>query len=77
MPEVRTSSSESHSQPQQRARNFQRRQLEADTENLLKLATDLKEQVDKAPNGTSPVDVIRKADEIGKLARKIQQEAKR
>jgi hypothetical protein len=60
MPEAGTSSSESHSQRQQRIRNvYQPRQLEADTEKLLKLAADLKEQVDKAPKDTASVDVIR------------------
>jgi hypothetical protein len=78
MPEARTSSSESQSERQERTRNvYQRKQLEADAEKLLKLATDLKQQVDRTTKDSMSVDVIRKADEIEKLAHKIEQETKR
>jgi len=78
MPERRTSPSESQSQRQERVRNAsQRKQLKADAERLLKLATDLKAEVDKTTKDTMSVDVIRKADEIEKLARGIEQQMKR
>jgi hypothetical protein len=42
---------------------------------LLALVTDLKAQVDKSPaTNTLPVDEIRKADEIEKLAHSLKQE---
>ncbi|HTZ97330.1 MAG TPA: hypothetical protein VMB18_13080 [Terriglobales bacterium] len=51
-------------------------QLKRDTDKLLKLATELKEYVDKSNQDTLSVDVIRKSEEIQRLARSIKDEMK-
>jgi hypothetical protein len=69
---------ESHRADQQeKLRNTDRqKRLVADTEKLLALATDLKAQVDKSTKDTLSVDVIKKADEIEKLARSVKERMK-
>jgi hypothetical protein len=52
------------------------KRLVADTDKLLALATDLKEQVDKTTKDTMSVDVIKKADEIEKLAHSVKERMK-
>jgi len=52
------------------------KRLVADTERLLVLATDLKAQVDKSTKDTLSVDVIKKADEIEKLAHSVKERMK-
>ena len=52
------------------------KRLVADTEKLLALATDLKAQVDKSTKDTLSVDVIKKADEIEKLAHSVKERMK-
>jgi len=47
------------------------KQLQADTDKLLTLATDLKAQVDKSTKDTLSLGVIKKADEIEKLAHSV------
>ena len=62
---------------QARLRNDDRqKRLVADTEKLLVLATDLKAQVDKSTKDTMSVDVIKKADEIEKLAHSVKERMK-
>jgi hypothetical protein len=64
-------------QQQARLRNEDRqKRLVADTDKLLTLATDLKEQVDKSTKDTLSVDVIKKADEIEKLAHNMKDQMK-
>ena len=46
-------------------------QLKQDTEKLLKLSTELKEYVDKSNENILSLDVIKKADEIEKLAHSV------
>jgi len=59
------------------ARNNERqKRLVADTEKLLALATDLKAQVDKTNKDTLSVDVIKKAEEIEKLAHSVKERMK-
>ena len=54
------------------ARNAQRRkQLAQDTDKLLALATQLKEEVDKSNGSTLSVDAVKKAAEIEKLAKSV------
>src|SRR5208283_4351258 len=49
--------------------NLKRQQdLKKDTDKLLELATQLKQSVDKTDENTLSVDVIKKAEEIEKLA---------
>jgi hypothetical protein len=62
---------------QEKLRNNDRqKRLVADTEKLLALATDLKAQVDKSTKDTLSVDVIKKADEIEKLAHSVKERMK-
>lgn len=51
-------------------------QLKRDTDNLLKLSTELKEYVDKANENTLSLDVIKKAEEIEKLAHSVKDKMK-
>jgi hypothetical protein len=53
-----------------------RRQIAEDSAKLLKLATDLKAEVDKTSKDTLSLTVIRKADEIERLARGVKEKMK-
>ena len=60
-----------------RSRNTDRqKRLVADTDKLLSLATELKQQVDKTDKNTLSVDVVKKADEIEKLAHSVKEKMK-
>ena len=62
---------------QARNRNVDRqKRLVADTDKLLSLATELKQDVDKSDKNTLSVDVVKKADEIEKLARSVKEKMK-
>jgi hypothetical protein len=62
---------------QEKARSIDRqKRLVADTDKLLALATDLKQQVDKTNQNILSVDVIKKADEIEKLAHSVKERMK-
>ena len=62
---------------QAKSRNVERqKKLELDTEKLLSLATELKEQVGKTDKNILSVDVIKKADEIEKLAKSVKDRMK-
>ena len=50
--------------------------IKRDTDKLLTLATELKEYVDKTNENVLSVDVIKKADEIDKLAKSIRERMK-
>jgi hypothetical protein len=65
------------SEQQERSRNNDRqKRLVADTDKLLSLATELKQQVDKTNKDVMSVDVIKKADEIEKLAHSVKERMK-
>ena len=51
-------------------------QLKRDTERLFKLATELKDYVDKSNENTLSLNVIKKADEIEKLAHSVKEKMK-
>lgn len=51
-------------------------ELKKDTAKLLQLATELKEYVDKTDENKLSVEVIKKADEIEKLARSVKEKMK-
>jgi hypothetical protein len=51
-------------------------QLQSDTDKLYKLATELKEQVAKSNQNILSLDVIKKADEIEKLAHSVKEKMK-
>jgi hypothetical protein len=58
-------------------RNLQRQQdLKRDTEKLLELATELKQYVDKTNENIISLDVIKKADQIEKLAKSVKEKMK-
>jgi hypothetical protein len=54
----------------------QRKQIAADSARILKLATELKAEVDKTTKETLSMSVIHKADEIEKLAHSVKEEMK-
>jgi hypothetical protein len=57
-----------------RQRNQERfARLKKDTDQLLELATQLKKSVDEANDHTLSVEVIRKAEQIEKLAKQVRQ----
>lgn len=59
---------------QAKLRNLERqKQLVADAQRLLSLANELKTDVDKSTKDTLSLDVIRKADEIEKLAHNVKE----
>jgi hypothetical protein len=53
-----------------------KRQITDDSARLLKLASDLKAEVDKTSKDTLSLGVIRKAEEIEKLAHNVREEMK-
>lgn len=50
--------------------------IKRDTDKLLELATELKQNVDRANENTLSLDVIKKADEIDKLAKQVREKMK-
>ena len=56
--------------------NERQKKLAADTDKLLALATDLKKEVDKTNKDVLSVNVVKKAEEIEKLARSMKNETK-
>jgi hypothetical protein len=58
-------------------RNVQREQdIKRDTEKLLELATELKQYVDRTNENIISLDVIKKADQIEKLAKSVKEKMK-
>ena len=53
-----------------------KKQIADDSAKLLKLATDLKTEVDKTDKDTLSLNVIRKADEIERLAHNVKEKTK-
>jgi hypothetical protein len=50
--------------------------LKADTEKLLKLSTELKDYVDKTNENVLSMEVLKKAEEIEKLAKSVKEKMK-
>jgi len=50
--------------------------LKSDTEKLLKLSTELKAYVDKTDENVLSLDVVKKAEEIEKLAKSVKEKMK-
>ncbi|MGA8729251.1 MAG: hypothetical protein WB608_10915 [Terracidiphilus sp.] len=69
-------------QAQNKQQNFaaanaeRKKQISDDSAKLLKLAADLKTEVDKTARDTLSLNVIRKADEIEKLAHDVKEKMK-
>ena len=62
---------------QAKLRNIDRqKQIVADTQKLVELATELQSAVQKSNKDTLSLDVIRKADEIEKLAKSVREKMK-
>jgi hypothetical protein len=59
-----------------KANQARQAELKRDTEKLLKLATELKEYVDKTSENTLSVDVVKRAEEIEKLAHSVKDKMK-
>ncbi len=59
-----------------RLRQEHQQELIDDTDRLVKLATALKEEVDKGNEATAPTDVLKQTDEISKLAKKVSERIK-
>lgn len=58
------------------ANSERKKQLVSDSDQLLKLATELKAEVDKTDKDTLSVTVIRKADAIERLAHNVKEKMK-
>ncbi len=57
--------------------NAQRQEeIKKDTDKLLQLATELKQYVDKSNENTLSLDVIKKAEQIEKLAKSVKDKMK-
>ena len=48
-------------------------EIKKDTDKLLRLATELKQSVDKSNQNTLSLDVVKKAEEIEKLAKSVKE----
>ncbi len=59
-----------------RANQERQLSLKRDTDKLLKLSTELKEYVDKSNENMLSLDVVKKAEEIEKLARSVKTKMK-
>lgn len=56
---------------EKKANEQRQAELKRDTEKLLQLSTELKEYVEKSNENVLSVDVVRKAEEIEKLAHSV------
>ena len=56
---------------EKKANQQRQAELKRDTEKLLKLSTELKDYVDKTNENVLSLDVVKKADEIEKLAHSV------
>ena len=59
-----------------KANEERQQEIKKDTEKLLELATELKHQVDKSSENTLSLDVIKKAEQIEKLAKEVKEKMK-
>jgi hypothetical protein len=59
-----------------RANHERQEQIKKDTARLLKLATELREYVDKSNENTLSLEVVKKAEEIEKLAHSVKEKMK-
>jgi predicted nucleic acid-binding Zn-ribbon protein len=77
-PQIPEESPDVRQQREQAKRLNQARQeaLRQDTAKLLQLSTELKEYVDKSSENTLSLDVIKKAEQIEKLAHSVKEKMK-
>ena len=77
MPGEDTTVSPQTEEEQAKLRNIDRqKKLQEDTAKLLSLANELKADVDKSTKDTLSLDVVKKADEIEKLAHSVKEKMK-
>ena len=77
MPGDDTTVSPQTEEEQAKLRNIERqKKLQEDTAKLLSLANELKADVDKSTKDTLSLDVVKKADEIEKLAHSVKEKMK-
>lgn len=65
-----------HQQQLKEANKKRQQDLKNDTDRLFQLATELKEAVDKTNENTLSLEVVRKADEVEKLAKRVREKMK-
>ena len=65
-----------HAEQQRMLVSERQKRLEADTEKLLVLTTALKQQVDESNKDVLSLDMVKKAEEIEKLARSVKERIK-
>ena len=80
MPQVETRQDPAQKEMQDRmtreANKKRQQDIRDDTDKLFQLATELKAAVDKTNENLLSLDVVRKADEVEKLARKVKEKMK-
>lgn len=64
---------EMHNRMMREANKKRQQDIRTDTDKLFQLATDLKAAVDKSNENTLSLEVIRKADDVEKLAKKVKE----
>ncbi len=75
-PDLKIPVPQTGAQDREAANVERKKQIADDSAKLLKLATDLKAEVDKTNKDTLSLNVIRKADEIEKLAHDVKEKMK-
>src|SRR5438270_4789097 len=76
-PQRRSDQEENMRREQQKKMNKQRHEnIKKDTDKLLELSTQLKQYVDQSNENLLSIDVVRKAEEIEKLARSVKDKMK-
>ena len=65
-----------HQQQLKEANKKRQQDLKNDTDKLFQLATELKEAVDKTNENMLSLEVVRKADEVEKLAKRVREKMK-
>ena len=61
---------------QKEANKQRQEEIRKDTQKLFQLATELKDAVDKSNENVLSLDVVRKAEEVEKLAKKVKEKMK-
>jgi hypothetical protein len=79
-PQVETRQDPAQKEMQERmareANKKRQQDIRAETDKLFQLATELKAAVDKSNENLLSLDVVRKADEVEKLAKKVKEKMK-
>ena len=65
-----------HKEQEKRQNKARQQALKKDTDDLLKMATELKQYVDKTNENVLSLDVLRKAEAIEKLAKSVKDKMK-